>query len=605
MMQRLRHLALLGVILLLSCNEMISVISTPSAALRLEKFYGMKMSDGAQLYWEIDPSTEATQLGLYRHLLPSFSYESAVRFATLPVTDSMKSYGKNTKYLDTTVVNGSIYYYTLVAEKTNGSGDVTRSLVTSTISIPVFDYNSITGGELKYSQHIQPIFSGSCAIHGCHGGDAMNGLLKSNHGGSELTLTSWENAMAGTEEIAQIVPYKAVKSHIIQHLNTDTLIAPVASPTMPPAFSFSVELRDALIRWIDAGAKNDDGSVAYSAMPSRGWAYVTNQGEDLTAVIDLDKNRIARYITTGVINTVSAPPQAPHNVIVDWQNQFYFINLIGGSKLLKFRVSDNQKMGELASGLNSPAQAALSRNGDTAYVSNFENSKTNITLVNTTTMTKLADVGSPAMLKPHGITITPNFRYVIVSNSLSDNVSVIRTSDNTIIRTIPVSGNVPALPIGYAFQYEPYQSVITPDSKYAYVTCRKSGDVRVIDLDLMNVIDSIPVGNVPMIPAITPDGAMVFVTNRNSSSVTAITTATRKPAFTVSDIGVEPHGIAVSKDGKYVYVSCENLGIGEPPHHATSGGKNPSFLKVIDIGKRSVVASIELGNFGSGMAVTQ
>jgi YVTN family beta-propeller protein len=121
----------------------------------------------------------------------------------------------------------------------------------------------------------------------------------------------------------------------------------------------------------------------------------------------------------------------------------------------------------------------------------------------------------------------------------------------------------------------------------------------------MNVIDSIPVGNVPMIPAITPDGAMVFVTNRNSSSVTAITTATRKPAFTVSDIGVEPHGIAVSKDGKYVYVSCENLGIGEPPHHATSGGKNPSFLKVIDIGKRSVVASIELGNFGSGMAVTQ
>jgi len=373
---------------------------------------------------------------------------------------------------------------------------------------------------------------------------------------------------------------------------------------MPPGFTFPVELRDLLIRWIDNGAQFDDGSVAYSSMPARGWGYVTNQGEDLTAVIDLDRHKIARYIATGVANTSTAPPQAPHNAVVDWQNQFYFINLIGGSKLLKFRVSDNVKTGELSAGINSPAQVALSRHSDTAYVTSFEDTRTNISVIHTPTMTKLFDLGNAAMLKPHGVSITPDFRHVLVMNSFSDNITVIRTSDNTIVATVPVSRTVPALPIGYLFQFEPYQAAITPDSKFAYITCRKSGEVRVLDIDSRTIVDSIKVGAVPLIPAMTPDGSYVFVANRNSNSITAISTATRKGEYTIENVGVEPHGVAVSKDGKYLYVSCENLGVSDPPHHPTTGGKKVGFLKIIEIAKKTVVASLEIGNFGSGMAVT-
>lgn len=593
----MKHIVLLIFALsVLGCEKNTSIIGSTNTVGSINAIYGVGFHRSASVGWEA-VSSSITQFGVYRHINPAFSYGSALRIATVPM--SVRS-----GVTDTGLVNGTTYYYTVVPEQRQSDGTVTAGLNSMKIRLIPTDIRALTAGQIVYSEHIQPIFTSGCAVDGCHAGAGHGGLAKRLHGGSELLLDSWNNVMNGTESIAQIVPFRASRSHLLQHINTDTLISPIAAPSMPAGFDFPAELRDVIVRWINNGAKNDEGNSAFSAFPSRGWAYVTNQGEDLTAVIDLDRNKIARFITTGVENTNAAPPQAPHNVIVDGQNLYYYVNLIGGSKLQKFRVLDNVKVGELTTGLNSPAQVALTRNGDTAYVSNFENAKTNITVVNIVTMTKIMDIGSSAMLKPHGVSITPDFKYVLVSNSLSDNVTVIQTSDNTIVKTIPISGKVPSLPVGYAYQFEPYQSVITPDNKFAYVTCRKSGEVRVIDLTALKVIDSITVGTFPLIPAITPNGATVFVTNRNTNSVSAINTSTRTVEYTIADIGVEPHGAAVSKDGKYLYISCENLGISEPPHHATTGGKKPSFLKVIDIAQRALTASLELGNFGSGMAVT-
>ncbi len=594
----MNKMLVIGLLLLsiFGCEKNVSIVGSTNTVGSINKIYGVGFNRSVSIGWEA-VSPAITQFGVYRHSAPSFSYNSSQRIAT--VSMSVRS-----GVTDTGLVNGTAYYYTVVPEQKLADGTMMAGLNSLKIKLTPVDLSSLTAEQIVYSQHIQPVFTSGCAVHGCHAGAGHTGLAKRLHGGSELILDSWSNIMNGTDGIAQVVPFRASRSHLIQHINADTLISPIAAPSMPAGFDFPKELRDVIVRWINNGAKNDDGSSAYSAFPSRGWAYVTNQGEDLTAVIDLDRNKIARFITTGVANTNAAPPQAPHNVIVDGQNLYYYVNLIGGSKLQKFRVLDNVKVGEMTTGLNSPAQVALTRNGDTAYVTNFENAKTNITVVNTVTMTKIMDIGSSAMLKPHGVSITPNFKYVIVSNSLSDNVTVIQTSDNSIVKTIPISETVPALPVGYAYQYEPYQSVITPDNNFAYVTCRKSGEVRVIDLNLLKVIDSIKVGTFPLIPAITPDGATVFVTNRNTNSVSAIKTSTRTVDYTIADIGIEPHGAAVSKDGKYLYISCENLGISEPPHHATTGGKKPSFLKVIDIAQRALTASLELGNFGSGMAVT-
>lgn len=124
-------------------------------------------------------------------------------------------------------------------------------------------------------------------------------------------------------------------------------------------------------------------------MPLKGRAFVTSQGEDLTTIIDLDKLQIARMITTGVENTLQQPPEAPHNVSVDWKNEFYYVNLISASKILKFKLSDNSKVGELKTGIISPAQVAITSTGDSALVTNFESQSKAITVIDTKSMTIL------------------------------------------------------------------------------------------------------------------------------------------------------------------------------------------------------------------------
>lgn len=573
--------------------------STPSdPSFAVSALYGAGANGRVYVAWSITDGY-VSGVDLYRSTEEVFSASNATLLASrLPVTAA--------SFTDSAVTNGTTYYYTAVPYHAFADGSVDVSSNRRTVALTPRDWTQIGAGDIIYSKHIQTLFTSGCAVHGCHAStDAgVHRLPKGMHGGSSYDLSTWESALEGTDHVAQIVPFRASKSHLIQHLNRDTTVAPAAQPAMPPGFPFPSELRDLLIWWIDAGAKKDDGTVPFTAMPARGLAYVTNQGEDLTAVIDLDRHRIIRYVTTGRENTSSGAPFSPHNVAVDRQNQFYYVNLIGGSRLLRFRVSDNAPAGELTAGVHSPAQVALSPSGDTAYVTNFEDARTSITVVHTPTMSVIGSIGTPAMLKPHGVTMTPDGSLLLVMNSFSDNVTIIRTSDQSVLATVPVSGSVPPLPAGYLFRFEPYQAVITPDGRYAYITCRSSGEVRVLDIPSRTVIDSITVGATPLIPAISPDGSTVYVANRNSNSVSVISTATRSVTATIGNVGVEPHGVAVTKDGKYVYVSCENLGVSDPPHHPTTGGKKAGFVKVIDAASRTVTASIETGNFGSGLAVT-
>src|SRR5688500_10347118 len=75
-----------------------------------------------------------------------------------------------------------------------------------------------------YSKHIQPIFASNCATSGCHVGTNAQ-----NH----LSLETWDKVMSGSDFGAVVIPFNGRKSHLLQHINTDTSLAPMAFPTMP------------------------------------------------------------------------------------------------------------------------------------------------------------------------------------------------------------------------------------------------------------------------------------------------------------------------------------------------------------------------------------
>ena len=551
----------------------------------------------AIVLWIAPKDLSAEKYILFRDTIENYAISESRKIA---VFSSIPKGG----FVDTPLVNNKEYYYTVVSEATINL-QIYRSAPHTYANAKPMDYSNISFDEIKYSKHIGQIFKSGCAVSDCHVSD--NGFQKSSnslHSGV-FSLKSWDDLMNKNPISSVVIPFKANKSQIIFYLNRDSLLMAVSKPFMPnDDLSLPKNQIELLMKWIDAGAKNDNDEIAFSEMPLKGRAFVTSQGEDLTTIIDLDKLQIARMITTGVENTLQQPPEAPHNVSVDWKNEFYYVNLISASKILKFKLSDNSKVGELKTGIISPAQVAITSTGDSALVTNFESQSKAITVIDTKSMTILKNINDPAMLKPHGVTITPDFQFALTANSFSDNLTLIKMSDLSIVATIPVSASVPALPVGFQFKFEPYQIVFSKDSKLAFVTCKKSGEVRVIDLVQQKVIDSIQVGSAPLIPAISPNGLFVYVPNRNSNSISIINVNERNVSSTIQNVGVQPHGIGISKDGKYAIVSCENLDLSQEPHHPTTGTKKIGIVSIIDLTTNQIIKQFEVGNFAAGVATT-
>jgi YVTN family beta-propeller protein len=69
----------------------------------------------------------------------------------------------------------------------------------------------------------------------------------------------------------------------------------------------------------------------------------------------------------------------------------------------------------------------------------------------------------------------------------------------------------------------------------------------------------VAVGGSPFTVAITPNGALAYVTNADttssvSSTVAVINTATNS-LVTFVTVGTQPHGVAITPDGAFAYVS--------------------------------------------------
>ena len=83
--------------------------------------------------------------------------------------------------------------------------------------------------------------------------------------------------------------------------------------------------------------------------------------------------------------------------------------------------------------------------------------------------------------------------------------------------------------------------------------------MSVINTATNTVTATIAVGAAPDAVAVSPDGSLAYVANRNSNTVSVINTATNTVITTIG-VGTFPEGVAVSPDGNTVYVTNENAG---------------------------------------------
>ncbi len=447
--------------------------------------------------------------------------------------------------------------------------------------------------QIVYSKHIAPIFQASCGGGGCH---------MSGERASDLSLNSWDEVMTGSSSYgAVVIPYSGRKSHLLQHISTDTNIAPMATPRMPLGRDpLPIEQIQVIKRWIDEGAKNDAGQVALGD-PARPRVYITAQAEDKLSVIDLSTERLMRYVAVGTRPDSSSAPEAPHNLVLSPDGRYLYVNLISAGSIEKYDAHTFAKLGMTQVGL-SPAQIAITADGSTLYVSNFDQTLQqrfiNKVDAASMTMTKLIDeVG----LAPHGVVLGKSEKFLYTMNASGDDISEVDLATFDVARRIPI---VPgsSLPPGSPAVKVPYEGILSKDGATLWISCRGSGEIRVIDLAAGKVVDSIAVGLRPLVLDATPDGSQIWVPNQGSNSVSVIDAATRRVTATISDLKAQPHAVGFTADGKTAYVSCENTS-GDAHHPTVGSDKVPGLVYVIDVATRTIRRTIEIGSFAAGVAV--
>lgn len=448
----------------------------------------------------------------------------------------------------------------------------------------------------EYSTQIQPILDRSCGTASCHGGGPFGFA-----GG--LDLTSYKGVMRGSKFGAVVIAGSPFMSHLVQTINpTDTTLSPISSLQMPAGRNpLSRPEIETIARWIRNGARDDAGNPPFPEPRPAGKVFFTSQAVDLVGVMDRATHLVTRYVTVGNQLPFNTTPESPHNVQVDYQGAYFYVTLIRTNKLKKYDATTYQFLGEVSAG-TSPAHVVVSRDGSKAYVTNFEQTAGRVHVVNTATMRVIKVIaGGTAMKATHGAHLSEDGRFLYVGSNGTDMINVISTETDSVVANIPVAPTVP--PFG-SFRYRPYQIAVRNDDKFIYAALYGTGHVAVIERigDTFVWRDSITVGIRPLQCAVTPDGRFLYVCNQGSGSVSVIDAQTNRLFTTIINVGQQPHGVDVSADSRTVYVTCENVQGGEPPHHPVTGSTAPGFLAVIDVGTQSVIRRVEVGGFAAGVS---
>jgi len=439
-------------------------------------------------------------------------------------------------------------------------------------SVPPIDYGSIS--TIKYSQHVEPLFTSRCATGGCH---------DSGTKAAGLALVSWDDVFNGSRFGEVVVPFQSTRS-LLTLLFDGTLLR----KAHPGGATFSSDEIAFLKRWINEGARNDDGSILRT--PPQRRLYVPNQGDDNVAIVDLDRLVVSRYV--GVGN--SPANDAPHFVAAN--QDYWYVSLIGGGQVWKFDAHSDTLVASAAVA-GSPALLELTPDGSKLYVSQFMTSSTNrVIVLNTTSMNTIKTI--PVWTMPHGIRMNHAGTTLYVANMMSDNISVIDVATDSVVTTVPLAWD--AIPFGPP-KYMPMEIAVSPNDSIIMVTCSEWDEVRMFSAATNTLIDSFSVGDQPWHLQFTPDGEFCYVSNRLGNTVSAIHVPMRHVMSTISGAGTFalPHGCDISADGRHVFISSENVSHVFVPRYNTDFVGN---VGIIDHATGLIAKVLEVGIMPTGLS---
>jgi DNA-binding beta-propeller fold protein YncE len=349
------------------------------------------------------------------------------------------------------------------------------------------------------------------------------------------------------------------------------------------------------------------------AKPTRDyWVYVGAESADLI-------HRI-RFGPAGAVVEKTIPVgesavemEGPHGLQISPDGKYLHMTTGHGSpdgKYWKFELGPDTLVGPGIHLGYFPASLDVTPDGLYAFVVNFnlhgEMIPSSVSVVYTPTNTEVARTQTCTM--PHGSRVEPSGSYQYSTCMMDDQLVEVDTRSFAVSRRFSLAkgkeGGIPVqweseharhLAAGHRVAMAPASCSPTwaqpgADGKKIYVACNKADEILEIDRAAWQVTRRFATGRGPYNLGVTPDGKLLVASLKQGSAVQVFDLASGRGVMTEKSSTTVTHGVAISSDSRYAFVSNEGV------------GAQPGKVDVYDLLALTRVATVDVGQQAGGIS---
>ena len=362
------------------------------------------------------------------------------------------------------------------------------------------------------------------------------------------------------------------------------------------------------------------------------WLYVGAESADRIYRVKFGPAGASVEKTIG-IGEMAAEMEGPHGLQISPDGKFLFMTTGHGQpdgKLWKYELGPDTLVGPGILLGRFPASLDISPDGLYSFSANFnlhgEMVPSSISVVYTPTMTEVAQVETCTM--PHGSRLEPGGTMQYSGCMMDDQLveldartfavarrfSLSKGKEGPITGTMamagheghvmpaPASGSAPAAPmsgmqmdasqghgVSMSATCSPTWAQPSSDGKVVFVACNKADEIVAVDRATWAITQRLKTGRGPYNLAVTADGRHLVATLKQGAMVEIFDLATATSVARIPTSTTVAHGVTLSPDSRYAFVSSEGVGAA------------PGKVDVIDIRARAKVATVDVGQQASGI----
>ena len=248
--------------------------------------------------------------------------------------------------------------------------------------------------------------------------------------------------------------------------------------------------------------------------------------------------------TFEVIRTIPTGPN-PHEIIVTPDQRFAYLSNYAppGNTITVIDLVNRKHIKQISTGdisrIHGTAMAPDGKHayftaGQTGYVVEVD-AKTNEVTREIPTHGKIS----------HMVYVTPDEKFLLTANIVSEDISVINRSTGELYKKIPAGEGVE----GMAF---------TPDHKFLWALNQSGGSITIIDMESFEPIETFECVGMPVRIKFTEDGKKALIPGWvKEGTLTVIDVESRKEVKRIK-VGDYAIGVELSPDERYAFVGCED-----------------------------------------------